>query len=443
MFDLIVIGAGSGGLAAAKRAAAAQKKVVLIENDSIGGTCVTYGCVPKKLWHAISQFRHQTTVAKHHGWIVDAPEFDWGHVAPRLTDYVRSLNQRHEQKCRDLGVQIIRGTARLASPTSIDVNGEIIEGKRILIAVGGKAVRLPIPGADLCDTSYEFFSWDHLPKSVVIWGGGYIAVELASILNALGANVDLVIRQTKVLRGFDEDLREFLQDRYTERGITIHRETTINAIEKTPIGLDVSCANGKTIRCEKVIQAVGRTPLTEPLNLTAMGVETTPNGAVVVNDMYQTSVPTISALGDCIDQIQLTPVAIAQAREWVDKILLDKSFPVDYKLIPTAVFSHPEAATIGKTEYEARKVSDKIVIKNLKFNPLTMALTDTHKEPVLMKLILEGDDEKVIGIHLCCEGAAEIIQSLAIAMQKGMTKADLDLTMALHPSIMEELVTLY
>ena len=163
----------------------------------------------------------------------------------------------------------------------------------------------------------------------------------------------------------------------------------------------------------------------------------------MVNDMYQTSVPTVFALGDCIDQIQLTPVAIAQAREWVDKILLDTSFPVDYKLIPTAVFSHPEAATIGKTECEARAVSDKIVIKNLKFNPLTMALTDTHKEPVLMKLILEGDDEKVIGIHLCCEGAAEIIQSLAIAMQKGMTKADLDLTMALHPSIMEELVTLY
>jgi glutathione reductase (NADPH) len=442
MIDLIVIGAGSGGLAAAKRAAGAGKSVVLIENDSIGGTCVTYGCVPKKLWHAISQFRHQANVASHHGWSCEPLAFDWGGVQKRLSDYVTSLNQRHEQTCLDLGIQIIRGTARIASPTSIEVNGAIIQGQRILITVGGKAVRLPIPGGDLCDTSYEFFSWPHLPKSVVIWGGGYIAVELASILNALGTAVDLVIRQDRVLRGFDDDLRQYLQDRYLDRGIRIHAKTAIASVKKADNQLLVTCENGMVFSTEKVIQAVGRVPFTDPLNCQNVGIKTTQNGAIIINDQYQTSVPSIFALGDCIDQVQLTPVAIAQAREWVDLALLNKKFPVDYTFIPTAVFSHPEAATIGKTEVEANATLKNVTVKTLKFNPLTMALTEQHKEPIFIKLILEGDDENIVGIHLSCDGAAEIIQSLAIAMQKGITRQDLDLTMALHPSIMEELVTM-
>ena len=443
MFDLIVIGAGSGGLAASKRAAAAGQTVALIENDSIGGTCVTYGCVPKKLWHAISQFKHQAMVANHHGWSFGSPSFDWVHVQPRLVDYVSSLNQRHEQKCIDLGIQIIRGTARMVSPTSIEVNGEIIEGKRILITVGSKAVRLPIPGAELCDTSYEFFSWDHLPSSVVIWGGGYIAVELASILNALGCKVDLIIRQPLVLRGFDSDLRQFLQGRYTQRGLTIHTDTTIESIQQSSNGLKVMCDNGNNLITDKIIQAVGRVPFTETLNCDAIGVKRTKTGAIIVNHDYQTSVRSISALGDCIDQVQLTPVAIAQAREWVDKVLLNKAFPVDYNMIPTAVFSHPEAGTVGFSEDEARERFDEISVRKLQFNPLTMALTDAHKEPVFMKLIMRGKQQHVIGLHVCCDGAAEIAQSLAVAMQKGITKADLDLTMALHPSVMEELVTLY
>ena len=443
MVDLIVIGAGSGGLAASKRAAAAGQTVALIENDSIGGTCVTYGCVPKKMWHAISIFAHQSTVANHHGWSFGSPSFDWAHVQPRLADYVSSLNHRHEQKCIDLGIQIIRGTARMVSPTSIEVNGEIIEGKRLLIAVGSKAVRLPIPGAELCDTSYEFFSWDQLPSSVVIWGGGYIAVELASILNALGCKVDVIIRQPLVLRGFDSDLRQFLQDRYTHRGLTIHTNTTIESIQESSNGLHAICDNGNTLIADKVIQAVGRVPFTETLNCDAVGVKTTKNGAIIVNHDYQTSVPTISALGDCIDQVQLTPVAIAQAREWVDKVLLNKSFPVDYNMIPTAVFSHPEAGIVGLSEDDAREKFDDISVRKLQFNPLTMALTDADKEPVFLKLIMCGKEQHVIGLHVCCEGAAEIAQSLAVAMQKGITKADLDLTMALHPSVMEELVTIY
>lgn len=364
-------------------------------------------------------------------------------MKPRLQEYITSLNQRHEQKCLDLGIQIIRGTAQIASKNSVKINNKTIQGHHILIAVGGKAVRLPIPGGDLCDTSYEFFSWDDLPKSVVIWGGGYIAVELASILNALGVTVHLVIRQDKVLRGFDEDLRQFLQDRYLDCGIKIHAKTTIASVKKAANQLSVTCENGTVLLTEKVIQAVGRVPFTETLNCHEVGIQTTQNGAVIVNKQYQTSVPSIFALGDCIDQVQLTPVAIAQAREWVDLVLINKTFPVDYTLIPTAVFSHPEAATIGKTETEAKAILKNVSVKTLTFNPLTMALTEEHKAPIFMKLILAGEDEKIVGIHVSCEGAAEIIQSLAIAMQKGITKKDLDLTMALHPSIMEELVTIY
>ena len=420
MFDLIVIGAGSGGLAAAKRAALAQKKVALIENDSVGGTCVTYGCVPK-MWHAISMFAHQSSVANHHGWSFGSPSFDWGTVKPKLSAYIQSLNDRHEQKCLDAGIEMIRGTARLASPTSVEVNGNMIEGQRILICVGSKAVRLPIPGAELCDTSYEFFL-----GSVAIIGGnlgwGYIAVELASILTALGCKVDVIIRQPLVLRGFDSDLRQFLQDRYTQRGLTIHTDTTIEAIQQSSNGLKVVCGNGNKIMADKVIQAVGRVPFTETLNCDAVGVKTTKNGAIIVNHDYQTSVPSISALGDCIDQVQLTPVAIAQAREWVDKVLFNKTFPVDYNMIPTAVFSHPEAGTVGFSEDDAREKFDDISVRKLQFNPLTMALTDEHKEPVFMKLVMRGNDQHVIGLHVCCEGAAEIAQSLAVAMQKALPK---------------------
>ena len=443
MYDLIVIGAGSGGLAAAKRAAKAQKKVLLIENDTIGGTCVSYGCVPKKLWHQISHTHFDLEHAKSHGWSINTPTFNWGEVKSRLSDFIKSLNNRHKEKCLAAGIDIVNGTAQLTSPTQVTVNNKCYDGKHILIAVGSTAQKLPIPGTEYCDTSYEFFAWDNLPNQVVVWGGGYIAVELASILNALGSTVHLIIRQSSVLRGFDEDLREFLHSQYENRGITIHNETSIEKVVKHNDEFIVHCTNGVQLKANKVLQALGRVPNTTPLNCSKVGIDCDNNGAIIVDDNYQTSVKTISALGDCIDRVQLTPVAIAQAREWVDNVLLNKSFPVDYRLIPTAVFSHPEAATIGLTESDAKNSYDNIDVKKLVFNPLTMALNQHHKEPVFIKLVINADNNRILGIHLSTSAAAEIVQSLAIAMQKGITKDDLDLTMALHPSVMEELVTIY
>ena len=443
MIDLIVIGAGSAGLAAAKRAAQAGKKVVLVENDTIGGTCVSYGCVPKKVWHAISLAKHQLDVAKENGWDISVKGFDWQNTQQRLSQFVTGLNKRHYEKCLKLGVEVIQGTANLVDPQMVEVNGKKIATKHILIAVGAKAERLEVPGSDFCDTSYEFFSWDKLPKSVLIWGGGYIAVELGSILNALGAKVHIVIRKTSILNGFDHDMCDFLQKRYIERGIEIHKENSIVAITKNKQQLNVELTNGLNITVNKVIQALGRKPNTDQLNCDEVGIARSKSKAIIVNDSFLTNIPTISAIGDCIDHVQLTPVAIAQGRQWVDAFYKNTSFPVDYRNIPTAVFSHPEAASIGFTEKEALEKFKKVQSKILTFNPLTLALTNASKEPVFMKLIFEGDNETVIGIHIVADAAAEMIQSLAVAVQKGITKADLDLTMALHPSLTEELVTLY
>jgi glutathione reductase (NADPH) len=443
MFDLIVIGAGSGGLAAAKRAAAAGRSVVLIESDRMGGTCVSTGCVPKKLWHQVSMTRHQCSVANAHGWTLGHVFFDWTRIQPKLNQFIQSLNARHEQKCLDLGIRIIKGNAQLNTPTSVKVNKQLFHGKRILISVGANAQRLTIPGAELCDTSHEFFDWPTLPDRVVIVGGGYIAVELASILNGLGCQVELVIRKSRVLTGFDHDMQMVLQELYTKRGITIHINEHVQAVESMNGTLLVHRQQGNAISADRVILAIGRTPNTQSLGCKKAGVLTRADGAIIVTPSYETSVPSISAIGDCIGGIQLTPVAIAQAREWVDTVLLNRPFPVNYSVIPTAIFSHPEAASVGLSEAEARQQFREVSTTVLRFTPLTSALHDGEKEPVWIKLVFKGDNQEVCGIHMIGDASAEMIQCLAIAVQKGICKTDLDITMALHPSVAEELVTIY
>ena len=443
MDDLIVIGAGSGGLAAAKRAAALGKTVSLIENDTVGGTCVSYGCVPKKLWHSISSTNHMLSLAKENGWDINQTNFNWNSIQPKLAEYIKKLNLRHEEKCKSLGINLIKGTAKLINKNQVIVNQKTYEGKHILIAVGAKADRINIEGGEFCETSYEFFSWKTQPKAVCIWGGGYIAVELASILNALGTKVHIIIRQPLVLRGFDNEMREFIQDKYIKRGIEIHTETTINRIEKSKNHLEISLKDGGKVTVDKVLQAVGRIPNTSHLGCSEIGIKMDEKMGIIVNEDYLTSQPTISAIGDCINKIQLTPVAIAQGRQWVDRHFSKTLFPVDFNNIPTAIFSHPESASIGYSEEAARKKYENVTVKKLTFNPLTTALAVKSKEPIFMKLIFEGEKLNIVGIHMVCEGAAEIIQALAAAFQKGITKKDLDLTMALHPTISEEFVTIY
>lgn len=442
MHDLIVIGAGSGGLAAAKRAANEKLSVLLIEEDTIGGTCVSYGCVPKKLWHGVAQCGYNIEKARQQGWDIENKGFDWSSTQEKITGFIKQLNERHEATCKKTGVEIVRGQAILASPTEVSVDEQTYTGKHILIAVGSKAHVQDIPGAQFCDTSYEFFAWKKQPKTVVIWGGGYIAVELGGILNALGTDVHIVIRKDHVLSGFDADFNQWLHKEYQRKGIHFHTDASISSIEKTSDRLLVTLTNHKTIEADRVIQALGRKPKTDGLNCEAVGVKR--NGhAIIVNKTYQTSQPSISAIGDCIDHGQLTPVAIAQAREWVDKQLLNKVFPVDYHMIPTAIFSFPEAASVGVSETEAKEKYPHVTSRVLTFNPLTRALCDESKEPVWIKLIFATTTERLVGVCWVSEGAAEIIQTLTIAMQNGCCKADLDITMALHPSITEEIVTIY
>ena len=442
MFDLIVIGAGSGGLAAAKRAAGYGQSVLLCENDTIGGTCVSYGCVPKKLWHGIAHNGHVMDIGSEQGWSV-TKSFDWSKSQQKISDYVAQLNKRHEQKCLDQGITIVRGSATFINNNSIMINNQTFSAKALLIAVGSSAAQLDIPGAEYLDTSYEFFNWQDQPKAVTIIGGGYIAIELASILNALGSQVSLVIRQELILRGFDQDLRTKLHKLVSDRGVTIHQSLTPTAVESNNGVFITHLSDGSSIESNKVLQAVGRVPNTDSLSCSVANVKCATNGAIIVNEQYQTSNPAIFALGDCIDQHQLTPVAIAQARQWVDQQFSETPFPVSYYWIPTAIFALPEAATVGLTEEQANSEYDTVETKLLSFTPMSLALCDNHKEQLLMKLILANATQDVVGIHMIGDGAAEIIQSLAVAVQKGITKADLDLTMALHPSVTEELVTIY
>jgi glutathione reductase (NADPH) len=443
MYDLIVIGGGSGGVAAAKKAAIFGKKVLLCEADKMGGTCVSYGCVPKKLLHQIAHFDHSVKLAKAQGWSIEKLSFSWLDARKKFQDYVSYLNQRYLSTCVDLGITVINGFAKLVDSTTIELENKRYSAKKILIAVGSKAEKLDIAGTQLCDTSYEFFSWSSLPKSVVVVGGGYIAVEIASILNALGVKTDVVIRKDLILTGFDHELQTHLQSLLIKRGINFHTGVNIKSFEKNSSLIKITLSSGKILESEKVLQAVGRRPNTANLGCVDVGVECSENGAINVNSEYQTTVDSIYALGDCVDQVQLTPVAIAQARKWAHKHFSQTKFNAFFDYIPTAVFSLPEAAVIGLSQTQAEEKYDNVSMSLLKFNPLLSALSIDHKEQVFIKVVYQGVNQHVVGIHIVCEGASEIIQGLAVAVQKGITKTDLDNTMALHPSISEELVTIY
>ncbi len=443
MYDLIVIGGGSGGVAAAKKAASFGKKVLLCEADKMGGTCVSYGCVPKKLLHQIAHFDHSVKLAKAQGWSIEKLSFSWLDARKKFQDYVSYLNQRYLSTCVDLGITVINGFAKLVDSTTIELENKRYSAKKILIAVGSKAEKLDIAGTQLCDTSYEFFSWSSLPKSVVVGGGGYIAVEIASILNALGVKTDVVIRKDLILTGFDHELQTHLQSLLIKRGINFHTGVNIKSFEKNSSLIKITLSSGKILESEKVLQAVGRRPNTANLGCVDVGVECSENGAINVNSEYQTTVDSIYALGDCVDQVQLTPVAIAQARKWAHKHFSQTKFNAFFDYIPTAVFSLPEAAVIGLSQTQAEEKYDNVSMSLLKFNPLLSALSIDHKEQVFIKVVYQGVNQHVVGIHIVCEGASEIIQGLAVAVQKGITKTDLDNTMALHPSISEELVTIY
>lgn len=442
-YDLFVIGAGSGGLAASKRAASYGAKVAIAENDLVGGTCVIRGCVPKKLMVYASQFSHLYEDAVGYGWSKVESTFNWSHLVEVVDKEVHRLNKLHISFLEKAGVELIEGYAKFVDSHTVEVGDRQITADKILIAVGGQPVKIDIPGIEHAITSREMFLLKEQPKTMAVWGGGYIGVEFACIMNGLGTKVTEIIRRDLILTDFDDDIRSDIQEGMTKHGIEFRTNTTVEKIEKVPEGLKVHLKGQESepLIVDAFLAATGREPNLEGLNLKNAEVLTMA-GAIAVKDNSRTSQPNIFAVGDCTDRVNLTPVAIAEGRAFADTEFGNMPRAISHKNIASAVFSQPEAATVGLTEEEARtQFGDSIKCYKAKFRPMFHSLTGAD-EKVMVKLIVECHTNKVLGVHMVGKDAAEIIQGMAIAVNMGATKADFDRTIGIHPSTAEELVTL-
>ena len=446
-YDLLVLGAGSGGIATARRAAQYGAKVGIIESDRLGGTCVNRGCVPKKLMVYASHFPDGFEESAGYGWTVGETIFDWNKMITAVNSEVDRLNGIYQRMLDNSGVTLYRGYGKFVDSHTIEIGEQKVTADKILIAVGGKPFKPDdIPGVEHAITSREIFHVKKQPKHMVIIGGGYIGVEFACILNGLGTEVTLVIRGDKILRGFDEDLRSEIQDGMERHGIRILTNKPNLSIAKKDSGLEVIVygRNGEEeiiVADAASLAATGRKPDLENLGLENTQVEVV-NGAVAVDEYNQTAEAHIYAVGDCTDRINLTPVAINEGRAFADTHFGGKSRQMCYENVPTAVFSTPEAATVGLTEAEARaKYGDAVKIYRSKFRPMYYTLPD-KPEKTLMKLIVDTNSDRVVGAHMVGDSAAEIIQGVAIAVKMGATKADFDATVGIHPSSAEEFVTM-
>lgn len=446
-YDLFVIGGGSGGVRASRMAAATGAKVGIAEDYRWGGTCVIRGCVPKKLFSYASHFGEDLHDADGYGWSLNGkPSFDWQKLMAAKDAEIDRLERVYEHSVLiPAGVKVHHGRAKLTGANTVDLDGQTITADKILIAVGGHPTRLPIPGAELAMTSDELFELQEFPNKFLVYGSGYIAVEFAGIMNGLGADVTLAFRADKLLRGFDEDLRDHLTQQMQNKGITIKPFTTLEALSGQAGAIDVTWKEGgqdqPNQRFDQVLMATGRRPNTHNLGLEEVGVATNSHGAIEVDQHFETSVPGIFALGDVIDRIQLTPVALGEAMAFVDTHFKGKPRRMDYSNIATAVFSDPNVGTIGMSEEEARAQGYDIDIYRSSGRAMKHVLPD-RDEKMLMKLIVCKETDRVLGLHFIGPDAGEVVQGFAVAMKMGATKADFDATVGIHPTAAEELVTM-
>ncbi|MEQ8968057.1 MAG: glutathione-disulfide reductase [Azospirillaceae bacterium] len=441
-FDLFVIGAGSGGVRAARIAAGHGARVAVAEDRHLGGTCVNVGCVPKKLLSYASHYGHDLEDAAGFGWTIEGARHDWSRLIANKNDEIARLNGIYRRLLEGAGCTLIEARARLLDAHTIEVGGRTVTAERILIATGGRPTRPSEPGTrEHGITSDEAFFLEEMPRRVVVAGGGYIAVEFAGIFNGLGAEVHQLYRGHSILRGFDDDVRETLAEEIVKTGIDLRFNTKVTRIEKTGDCLLAHLSDGSVIEADCVLYAIGREPNTGDLGLDAAGVERDGRGAVKVDDRYTTSVPTIHAIGDVTDRVALTPVAIAEGHWLADTLYGPGRPPVNYPLIPSAVFSNPPVATCGMTEAEARAALGAVDIYRSSFKPMRHTLSG-REERTMMKLVIERDSQRVVGCHMVGEDAPEIVQGLAVAMTAGATKADFDRTIGIHPTAAEEFVTM-
>ncbi|MDF2096218.1 glutathione-disulfide reductase [Aquibaculum arenosum] len=440
-FDLFVIGAGSGGVRASRMAAAAGKRVAVAEERHLGGTCVNIGCVPKKLMVYASHFREEFEQAAGFGWTVGDSDFDWSTLIANKNAEIARLNGIYENLLTKAGVEIVDGRATLVDPHTVSVDGRKITAECILVATGGVPSRSDEPGQELGLVSDDIFFLEKQPERILVVGGGYIAVEFAGIFSGLGSKTTLVYRGPLFLRGFDEDLREFLAREMPKKGVNLRFNLNVSRIEETEGGRLVHFSDGSSEEFDQVLYAIGRAPNTESLGLEEAGVALTARGAVKIDPYFRSNVPSIFAIGDVTDRLQLTPVAIAEAMAIVRTLCEGQSTELNYENIPSAVFSQPPLATVGLTEAQAREQYREIDIYRTEFRPMKHTLSGSD-ERTIMKLVVDRHSQKVLGAHMGGMDAAEIIQGVAIAIKAGATKRDFDATVGIHPTAAEEFVTM-
>lgn len=447
-FDYLVIGGGSGGVATARRAAEYGARVALIEAGRLGGTCVNVGCVPKKvMWYAAT-LAHALEDAAGYGFTLAGHDFDWPTLKQRRDAYVQRLNGIYDGMLEKAGVEVIRGFGRFVDKNTVEVDGERYSAPHIVIATGGRPVVPETPGAELGITSDGFFDLEQLPRRVAVVGSGYIAVELAGVLRALGSEVDLLVRGEVLLRPFDALLREELATHMQDAGIQLcfrHQVLGLTRQQDGSIRIDCEDGDGKAVQrvADTVIWAIGREAATDGINLAAAGLTAGKHGVLETDEYQNTTVPGIYAIGDIVGKVELTPVAIGAGRKLAARLFRDQpDSKQNYDLIPTVVFTHPPIGTVGLSEDAAReRHGEAVKVYSARFTGMYNALTE-HKPRTAMKLVCVGEEEKVVGCHIIGTGADEMLQGFAVAIGMGATKADFDATVAIHPTAAEELVTL-
>ncbi|MCH9048206.1 MAG: glutathione-disulfide reductase [Proteobacteria bacterium] len=440
-YDLFVIGAGSGGVRAARIASGFGARVAIVEDRYLGGTCVNVGCVPKKLLFYASHFSEDFENAKGFGWTVGSPRFYWQSLIKNKNKEIGRLNDVYRKLLDNAGVELINGRGTLVDANTVVVDSKHYSAERILIATGGWPSIPDIPGKEHVVSSNEVFFLETLPEKIIIVGGGYIAVEFAGILNGLGVDTTLLYRGPLFLRGFDQDVREFMAEEMRKKGIKLKFQINIDHIEKIDKQLRATLNDKSTLLAGQIMYATGRKPNTEELGIESLGITLDKNKAIVVNHQYQTNIPSIYALGDVTNRVNLTPVALAEGMFLAKFLFNNEDSLVEYENIPTCVFSQPNIGTVGLTEETAKEKYKQINVYKSSFTPMKHTLSGDD-EKTFMKLIVDKETDRVVGVHMVGPEAGEIIQGISIAMKAGARKTDFDKTIGIHPTTAEEFVTM-
>ena len=441
IYDLVVIGAGSGGVRAARISASYGAKVAVIEEDRPGGTCVLRGCIPKKLMVYASEFNKQMSDAKKYGWKIDECSHDWDLLNKSLKEELDRLAGIYDNILKNSGCTIIKGVANFISPTRVKVNNNVIEGKKLLISTGGRSWIPDISGVkEHAITSNEALKLPKLPKNISILGSGYIAIEFAFIFRGFGSNVNLIYRSDLPLRGFDNEIRRCIEKELHNKGIKIYPKTKIKNVSKNS-KLDIELDDGKILSSDELLVATGRKANIDNLKLENIGVEISHDRSILVNKNSRTNIETVYAIGDVTDRINLTPVALGEGHAFADREFGNKKRFFEYDNVPCAVFSQPPISFVGFTEEEAVNQGINCEIYTSNFKPLKNTISG-NTERSFMKLIVRKEDNVVIGAHMIGSDAPEIMQSIAIAVKAKLKKSDFDLTVGIHPSAAEEFVTM-